>query len=92
MANYSPPTDDPFAAIMDDDESVHSVDGVSGIMDEAAARQREIYIKWVDLHPATKENLKMFETRGYRLPSEAEGEDQVERLVCGYIVRAWLIR
>jgi hypothetical protein len=82
MANYTPPLDDPFAGIMDDDVSVSSF----SLQNEEEIQNREIYAKWVDLHPSTKRNLELFEGRGFRLSSQAEGEDQVERLVRASII------
>ena len=63
MANYTPPSDDPFAGIMDDDVSVSNMK----FQDDEEIQNRELYAKWIDLHPSTKRNLNLFESKGYRL-------------------------
>ncbi|TDL23502.1 hypothetical protein BD410DRAFT_787351 [Rickenella mellea] len=75
MANYTPPTDDPFAGILDD------VPSTTGIPNADEAHLKVIYIHWVDLHPATRANLMRFETRGFYLPPKVEGEDAVRGLL-----------
>jgi hypothetical protein len=43
---------------------------------------REIYTSWIDLHAATKNNLRDFERDGFQLPKKAVGHEEVKRLVC----------
>lgn len=76
MKGYTPTSDDPFAGIMEGDLHAQALQ-----IDPAAAEYRDIYTKWVDLHPSTKANLELFEGSGFRMNPFAEGVDQVERLV-----------
>ena len=64
MANYKPPSDDPFAGILDDDQSGSDISSPGGV-DDMEGQKRIIYSKWVDLHPTTKGNLVKFESEGY---------------------------
>ena len=66
-------------------------DFFGGLLDDAPATIRktdppdpyklDIYEKWNSLHPTTKRNLCKFEEPGFRLTSEATGEDEVKKLV-----------
>ena len=72
MANFKPPSDDPFSS---------ALAGNSRTAAGTDARKVEIYNKWADLHQVTKDNLVMFEKKGFRLPAKAKGEVNVATLV-----------
>ena len=89
LDRYTPPDDDPFAGLLDDDPSnIGSGDDFGVPLSSAGDGDKEkdaelkmLYAKWVDLHPVTKENLKKFETSGFRLKSRVAGEKEVVELV-----------
>ena len=72
MANYTPPSDDPFAAVL------------AGTRLTASDTQKlEVYNKWADLHQTTKDNLTLFENPKFKLPGKTKGEANVAVLVRG---------
>jgi hypothetical protein len=71
MQNYKQPAEDPFSDILDDNMPDQiSNDGLA-----------HIYKNWRDLHKQTRENLLLFESPDFILPSRVEGRIEVAKLV-----------
>lgn len=77
MKDYKPPSDDPF-----DDTPDTNVPNPLTIPNEDYTG---IYYNWKDLHQQTRKNLLEFEKPDFHLPSNAEGRDQVAKLVSALI-------
>ena len=72
MQDYKPPSDDPF----DDTPDTTVPNPMTATEDYTG-----IYYNWKDLHQQTRKNLLEFENPAFKLPSNAEGRDQVAKLV-----------
>jgi hypothetical protein len=72
MASYVPPKEDPFASIIDGNESIICP------YDENLI---SIYRSWCDLQGSTQQNLLLFEDENFRLRNTVEGESEVKELV-----------
>ncbi|GBE87120.1 hypothetical protein SCP_1003670 [Sparassis crispa] len=87
MDNFKPPDDDPFAMSFDtdddDDDQFGSFEGIATPTPESqdTSHQMQLYNKWVDLHPTTKANLRLFEQESFVLPVCANGEREVSKLL-----------
>ncbi|KAH7927606.1 hypothetical protein BV22DRAFT_268537 [Leucogyrophana mollusca] len=81
MQNYRPVADiDLFSALLDDDvflEDDQHIEEDLHLINE----KRELYQRWIDLHPTTKNNLLRFERSGYRIAEWASGHDHVVDLL-----------
>lgn len=73
MAGYVPPSDDTFADVL--------TGKPQSTASQADMQKLEIYNKWADLHPLTKQNLLRFEEKDFKLPAKAKGEVDVRILV-----------
>lgn len=71
LEGYTPSDEDSYESIFDE----------VAPPDEGMVRLKMLYAKWVDLHVATRRNLKEFEDRSFVLPERATGHDPVKKLV-----------
>jgi hypothetical protein len=78
MQSYTPPKDDIFSAILDQSDCNSTLDM------RTAEDLSVIYKCWCDLHRNTRQNLLRFEDTEFQLPSRADGEDAVRRLVSSF--------
>ncbi|KIJ60881.1 hypothetical protein HYDPIDRAFT_43073 [Hydnomerulius pinastri MD-312] len=83
MKDYRPPTDnDLFSALLDDDMSEETEEQEHGVNSLTEINQmREIYLKWVDLHPETKRNLLRFEESSFLIADSASGREHIVDLL-----------
>ncbi|KIM23876.1 hypothetical protein M408DRAFT_332078, partial [Serendipita vermifera MAFF 305830] len=72
LSEYQPPSDDVYDVMFEEETEEPSPEEV---------RMKELHAQWVDLHAATKENLKLFEQPNYYLPSKATGHREVKDLL-----------
>jgi hypothetical protein len=74
MQDYKPPSDDPF------DDTLDSAKVPNELL-TSNEDYNDIYYNWRDLHQQTRNNLLEFENPNFELRSNAEGRDQVAKLV-----------
>ena len=79
MQTYQPPLEGVFDALLSDLPPEPS---------ETDILLRTIHSQWTDLHAATRDNLLMFETPGFKLPRMATGDQNVKVLVS--LMRYWV--